>query len=81
MLKHWRSLEIFNKNYRHFYLRFKDTKIWYARVPNLSWTYFRSLLRVDEDDARYWYLFEAVREMWSTRTLDRNSICNNLIKK
>lgn len=60
------------RNYRQFYLRFKDMKIWYARVPNLSWTHFRSLLRVDEDDARYWYLFEAAREMWSTRTLDRN---------
>lgn len=60
------------RNYRQFYIRFKDLGIWYARVPNLSWTHFRSLLRVDDEDARYWYAKEASQEMWSTRTLDRN---------
>lgn len=30
------------------------------------------MLRVKDEDARYWYLREASREMWSTRTLDRN---------
>lgn len=60
------------RNYRQFFLKFNDLQIWYARVPNLSWTHFRSLLRVDDDDARYWYTKEASQEMWSTRTLDRN---------
>lgn len=60
------------RNYRQFYLRFKDFEIWYACVPNLSWTHYRSLLRVDDDNARYWYLKEASQEMWNTRTLDRN---------
>lgn len=60
------------RNYRQLYLYFKDLEIWYARVPNLKWTHFRSLLRVEDDNARYWYMLEASREMWSTRTLDRN---------
>lgn len=60
------------RNYRQLYLNFKDLEIWYARVPNLTWTHFRTLLRVDDEDARYWYMREASREMWSTRTLDRN---------
>lgn len=60
------------RNYRQFYLRFRDFEIWYACVPNLSWTHYRSLLRVDDDNARYWYLKEASQEMWNTRTLDRN---------
>ncbi len=60
------------RNYRQFYLSFSDFEIWYARVPNLKWTHFRSLLRVDDENARYWYMFEASREMWNTRTLDRN---------
>ena len=30
------------------------------------------LLRVADENARYWYLREAAREMWSVRTLDRN---------
>lgn len=30
------------------------------------------LLRVPDEDARYWYLREASEEMWSSRTLSRN---------
>lgn len=60
------------RNYRQLYLCFNDLEIWYARVPNLTWTHYRSLLRVTDDNARYWCLREASREMWSSRTLDRN---------
>lgn len=60
------------RNYRQFYLTFKDFEIWYARVPNLNWTHYRSLLRVQNEDARKWYLTEASKEHWSTRVLDRN---------
>ena len=38
----------------------------------LSWTHYRALLRVADKSARDWYLNEAVSEMWSARTLDRN---------
>ena len=38
----------------------------------LSWTHYRNLLRVTDKSAREWYLNEAVNEMWSARTLDRN---------
>ena len=38
----------------------------------LSWTHYRNLLRVTDNDARDWYLKEAINEMWSARTLDRN---------
>ena len=58
--------------YRQFYLCFSDLEIWYSRVPNLTWTHFRTLLSVASDDARYWYVKEASREMWSVRTLARN---------
>lgn len=54
--------------YRQFYLCFNDLEIWYSRVPNLTWTHFRTLLSVASDDARYWYVKEASREMWSVRT-------------
>lgn len=60
------------RNFRQFYLTFKDFEIWYARVPNLNWTHYRSLLRVQNEDARKWYLTEASKEHWSTRVLDRN---------
>ena len=36
------------RDYRQFYLYFPDGEIWHARVPNLTWTHFRSLLRVPD---------------------------------
>lgn len=60
------------RSFRIFYLSFNDFEIWNARVPNLTWTHYRALLRVVDDDARYWYLQEASKQMWSSRTLDRN---------
>lgn len=58
--------------YRKFYIMFPDKEIWNACVPNLTWTHFRALLRVDDEDARIWYMREAYESGWSTRTLDRN---------
>ena len=60
------------QNYRQFYLLFPDWAIWNARVPNLTWTHIRTLLRVTDKAAREWYLTEASTQMWSSRTLDRN---------
>lgn len=60
------------RNFRSFYLQFPDYQIWHACVPNLTWTHFRSLLSVENEEARYWYMNEAASENWSSRTLDRN---------
>ena len=60
------------RDYRQFYLYFRDLEIWHSRVPNLTWTHCRTLLRVPDENARYWYLREASREMWGVRTLNRN---------
>lgn len=59
-------------HYRKFYSFFPDEKILNACVQNLNWTHFRSLLRVSDENARIWYLNEAVEGSWSSRTLDRN---------
>ena len=60
------------RDYRLFFLQIPDFEIWHSRVPNLSWTHFRQILPVVNEDARYWYLREASRENWSVRTLSRN---------
>ena len=60
------------RDYRLFYLSFKDLEIWHSRVPNLTWTHYRTLLSVSSDDARYWYVHEASQQSWSVRTLARN---------
>ena len=58
--------------YKKFYQCFPDPTILNARVQNLRWTHFRSLLRVEDPNARLWYMEEAANENWSSRTLDRN---------
>ena len=60
------------RQYRKFYMEFTDIEKWNACVPFLTWTHFRSLLRVENIKAREWYLQEAVSQTWSSRTLDRN---------
>lgn len=57
---------------RQFFLYFNELEILNSRVQNLSWTHYRMLLRVPDENARYWYLREASQEMWSVRTLSRN---------
>ena len=58
--------------YRNFYLIFNDLEILNTRVQNLSWSHFRRLLRIENDQERLWYMQEAANENWSFRTLDRN---------
>lgn len=44
-----------------------------AQSPiRLSWTHYRIILQENSKEARDWYEQEAAREMWSTRTLQRN---------
>ena len=53
---------------RQFYLLFSK---WDAVRPILSWTHYRLLLRVENEDARNWYMNESAAENWSTRQLER----------
>lgn len=53
---------------KKFYLFFPNTN---ALRSQLSWTHYRSLLRVENQEARDWYLKEAVKEQWSSRQLER----------
>jgi len=44
-----------------------------AKFPiRLSWTHYRIILQENSKEARDWYEQEAAREMWGTRTLQRN---------
>ena len=53
---------------RQFYLLFSK---WDAVRPELSWTHYRLLLKVENQDARNWYMNEAAAENWSSRQLER----------
>jgi predicted nuclease of restriction endonuclease-like (RecB) superfamily len=39
--------------------------------PNLCWTHYRTLLRVDKPEARAFYEIEAVKNNWAARELER----------
>jgi predicted nuclease of restriction endonuclease-like (RecB) superfamily len=39
--------------------------------PNLSWTHYRRLLRVEKSEARSFYEIESLRNNWSARELER----------
>lgn len=42
-----------------------------ALRPELAWTHYRLLIRVDKPEARAWYMREAADQNWSTRVLQR----------
>lgn len=56
------------RNMRRFYSEFpiQDTL-----CLELSWSHYRILLRVDNPQARRWYLHEAKQNNWSVRALER----------
>lgn len=56
------------RHMRQFYLAFP---ICDALRRELSWTHYRTLLKVDSDSARQWYMNEAATQNWSSRALDR----------
>ena len=56
------------RNIRLFYLRFPIRD---ALRHELSWTHYRLLMRVDDENARAFYIKEAIAGNWSTRQLDR----------
>jgi hypothetical protein len=59
-------------NFRQFYLIFPENEILYAVRRELTWTHYRSIMRVDNPDARKYYIEEAANQNWGTRQLDRN---------
>lgn len=56
------------RNMRAFYQAFP---IWNTVCTKLSWSHFRFLIRLDNVQAREWYLEEAITQGWSARALDR----------
>jgi predicted nuclease of restriction endonuclease-like (RecB) superfamily len=53
---------------RQFYREFPK---WNAVRSELSWTHYRLLLKVEREDARVFYMKEAIAGNWSTRQLER----------
>lgn len=48
-----------------------DIPIRDALRPELSWSHYRLLMKVDNPDAKNYYIQECIGQNWSTRTLER----------
>ena len=63
------------KNFRQFYLTYvndEELSKRYTLCSQLSWSHNRLIMRVKDPEARDYYLTEAYKQNWSTRTLDRH---------
>ena len=71
-----KMMEEFGKSYtvrnlqmmRKFYVTFPNAN---ALRSELSWTHYRSLIRISDEKARNFYMEEAAKTGWSSRQLDR----------
>ena len=53
---------------RQFYMAYP---IWDSLSPELSWTHYRRLMRIEDEKIRAFYTEECVKSGWSVRQLDR----------
>ena len=56
------------KYMRQFYMAFPNS---HSLSDQLSWTHYRMLLKVEDENARKFYLEESEKSNWSTRQLER----------
>ena len=56
------------RNMRQFYNTFSN---WQSVNANLSWTHYVRLMRIENKEAREWYITESIENNWSARALDR----------
>lgn len=67
-----RGMSVANlKNFRQFYLTFPDAGKRYALRSALSWTHWRLVMRVENPQARDYYIEEIARQQWTSRALER----------
>lgn len=59
------------RDYRQFYTSFPIIENWRTAFAKLSWSHFQRVLKISNENARIYYLNEALENTWSIRTLDR----------
>lgn len=60
------------KNFRQFYQVFPNFEKSYTVRSQLTWSHYRLIMRVENPDAREFYIHECADQRWSTRVLERN---------
>jgi len=60
------------RNFRQFYLAYPGQEICYTLCSKLSWSQNRLIMRVNEPEARHYYLTQCADQQWSVRQLERS---------
>jgi len=64
-----RGFDVTNlRNMRRFYITFPIRE---TLSPKLSWSHYCKLMRVENQEAREWYIKESIENSWSVRALER----------
>ena len=60
------------RNCRQLYLTFSKESYGYSMLGKVHWSHLRTIMRLDDENERNFYLNETANEYWSVRELERN---------
>lgn len=66
------------RNLRHMRAFFQSFPIWNAVRTELSWIHYRTLPRVENEQARHWHMEDSASQNWSSRALEIKGLYNVL---
>lgn len=60
------------RNCRQLYLTFPKESYGYSLIGKIHWSHLRTIMRLDDEEERNFYLKEVAKEYWSVKELERN---------
>lgn len=60
------------RNCRQLYLTFPKESYGYSLIGKIHWSHLRTIMRLDNEEERNFYLSEVANEYWSVKELERN---------
>lgn len=60
------------KNCRQLYVTFPQDSFGYSMIGRVHWSHLRTIMRLEDEEERNFYLKETATECWSVRELERN---------
>ena len=60
------------RNCRQLYLTFPKESYGYSLIGKIHWSHLRTIMRLDDEEERNFYLKEVANEYWSVKELERN---------
>lgn len=60
------------RNCRQLYLTFPKESYGYSLIGKICWSHLRTIMRLDDEEERNFYLNEVINECWSVKELERN---------